>query len=95
MTTPTTSIRIGRETHERLKEIARKENASLGRVIDDLITGYERAEFRRQMQEDFRKLREDPVAWAEYQAETDLWDQTAGDGLEDEPPYYDEETPGK
>lgn len=62
-----TSIRVDRETHDKLKEIA-----SLGRVIDDLITSYERAEFRRQMQEDFRKLREDPVAWAEYQAETDL-----------------------
>lgn len=67
-----TSFRVDRETHDKLKEIAEKENASLGRVIDDLITSYERAEFRRQMQEDFRKLREDPVAWAEYQAETDL-----------------------
>ncbi len=67
-----TSIRVDRETHDKLKEIAGKEIASLGRVIDDLITSYERAEFRRQMQEDFRKLREDPVAWAEYQAETDL-----------------------
>lgn len=67
-----TSIRVDRETHDKLKEIAEKENASLGRVIDELITSYERAEFRRQIQEDFRKLREAPVAWAEYQAETDL-----------------------
>lgn len=42
-----TSIRVDRETHDKLKEIAGKEIASLGRVIDDLITSYERAEFRR------------------------------------------------
>jgi predicted transcriptional regulator len=42
-----TSFRVDRETHDKLKEIAEKENASLGRVIDDLITSYERAEFRR------------------------------------------------
>lgn len=89
-TTATTSIRIGRETHERLKAIAEKESSSLGRVIEELLTRYEREEFRRHMQEDFRKLREDPIAWADYRAETELWDQTIGDGLENEPPYYDD-----
>ena len=34
------------------------------------------------------RLRADPVAWKAYQDELAIWDQTAGEGLENEEPYY-------
>lgn len=34
------------------------------------------------------RLRGDPVAWKDYQDEIAMWDSLAGDGLEDEAPYY-------
>lgn len=36
---------------------------------------------------EYEKLRADPKAWAEEEAERALWDTTSADGLEDEPPY--------
>lgn len=88
----TTSMRIDRTAHERLKEIAEREQKPIGEVTNEIIESYERQKFRQQMQEDFRALRQDKDTWAKYRAETELWDQTAGDGLENEPPYYDDET---
>lgn len=86
-----TSIRVSRVTQQKLKEIARKEQKSIGAVVDDFVTNYEREAFREQMQADFRALRGYPAAWDEYRAETELWDQTAGDGLENEPPFFDDQ----
>ncbi len=33
-------------------------------------------------------MRADPVAWKDYQDVIALWDTLAGDGLENEEPYY-------
>lgn len=87
----TTSIRIDRSAHERLKKVAEKEQSSLSGAINELLDRYEKQTFREQMRKDFTALREDTAAWAEYEAETELWDQAAGDGLENEPPFYDVE----
>jgi predicted transcriptional regulator len=87
----TTSIRVSRETQQRLKDIARREQKSIGAVLDEVITRYEREAFQQQMQEDFHRLRQDPGAWSEYREETALWDQTAADGLENEPRFFDDE----
>jgi hypothetical protein len=38
----------------------------------------------------FERLAADPAAWAEYQAETKLFEKTLMDGLHEEPPYDDE-----
>ena len=87
----TTSIRIDRSAHERLKKVAEKEQSSLSGAINELLDRYEKQTFREQMHKDFTALREDTAAWAEYEAETELWDQAAGDGLENEPSFYDVE----
>jgi hypothetical protein len=83
----TTSIRISRATHDRLKDVARKEHSSLGGVIDDLLDRYEQQEFRRAVAESYARLRSDPEAWADYKRELEEWDAVLMDGLEDEPPY--------
>ncbi len=81
----TTSIRIERTTHERLKQVAEKEHASLGGVIDELLDRYEQEEFRRAVHEGFRGLREDPAEWEAYKRMIAPWEATLLDGLEDEP----------
>lgn len=85
----TTSIRIGRTTHERLKQVAEKEHSSLGGVIDELLDRYEQTEFRNAVAESYARLRSDPDAWADYKRELEEWDAVLMDGLEDEPPYND------
>jgi hypothetical protein len=80
----TTSIRIGRTTHERLKQVAEKEHSSLGGAIDELLDRYEQEEFRRAVYEGFRGLREDPAEWEAYKRMVAPWDATLLDGLEDE-----------
>lgn len=85
----TTSIRIDRMAHERLKRIAEREQASFSGVINELLDRYEEQEFRRAVHEGFRRLREDPAEWDAYKAMVAPWDATLLDGLEDEPPEDD------
>jgi AbrB family looped-hinge helix DNA binding protein len=46
-------------------------------------------EFWKQVDSDFARLREDPVAWAEYKAEFDQFDAAFAE-LPGEPPYSDD-----
>ncbi len=87
----TTSIRIDRAAHERLKKIADKEHSSLRSVINELIDRYEQQEFRKAVAESYARLRSDPEAWADYKRELEEWDAVLMDGLEDEPPYDDDQ----
>lgn len=80
----TTTIRLPRQTHEKLKEIADKERTSLGAMVDRLIAQYEEQAFRRAVHESFRGLREDPAEWEAYQDMIRPWDATLLDGLENE-----------
>ncbi|HWK81232.1 MAG TPA: hypothetical protein VNP95_10695 [Thermomicrobiales bacterium] len=40
------------------------------------------------VQEDLARLKQNPAAWQDYQDELAFLDRSAGDGLQDEPPYY-------
>lgn len=82
------SIRVEEETIVKLRAISREEKKPMGQVVTDLVKKYEREKFWKEAREAFERLREDPVAWKEYQDETALWDSTSGDGLEAEEPYY-------
>lgn len=86
----TTSIRIDRTAHERLKKVAEKEQSSLSGAINELLDRYERDEFRRQVHESFRGLREDPAEWEAYKEMVRPWEATLLDGLDDEPIYDDD-----
>jgi predicted transcriptional regulator len=87
----TTSIRVSRETHQRLKEIAEKEQRSLGDVLDAAIAQYREHQFRRAVHESFRSLREDPAEQGAYLQDMAAWDVTLMDGLENEPLFEDDE----
>lgn len=45
-------------------------------------------QFWREMREGYERLRADPAAWADYQAEAAVFEGGSLDGLENEAPYY-------
>ncbi len=79
-----TTIRVPSATRDKLVEISREEGKSTGQIIDEMLFERQKKAFFAQLAEDFRRLRADPEAWADYQNEIALWDSTLMDGLEDE-----------
>jgi len=83
----TTTIRVSTSVQEKLAELAKAEGKPIGKFIQGLVAEHEKQQFFKGLAEDFRRLRSDPEAWADYQREIALWDTTLMDGLEDEPPW--------
>lgn len=84
----TSLIRVSSETRDKLAKIAELQHSSIGEVVEVAVTKMERELFWKNYREAFEKLRADPVEWAAYQAELDVWDSTLMDGLEDFPYEY-------
>ena len=82
------TVRVEDKLHARLRQLAADEHRPIGQVIEDAIARYEREKFWQGVHEDFARLHADPAAWRDYQEEVMTWEATAGDGLEDEAPYY-------
>jgi predicted DNA-binding protein len=81
-TRESTTIRIPRATHERLKSLA----ARSGDQIADIVTRAVEEEARRRFMQEFNaayaRLKADPEAWAAYRTELAEWDATLSDGLD-------------
>lgn len=82
------TVRVDDQLHALLRELASAENRSMGQVIQEAVERYRKEQFWAGVEEDLARLRADPVAWKDYQDEIALWDTLAGDGLENEEPYY-------
>ncbi len=85
-------VKIKPQDHAKLSEIAREDDRSMGDVISDLLVRYETERFWTGVKSDLEKWETNPVAMASYDAEITAWDSTTGDGIEDEEPYYTEES---
>lgn len=48
-------------------------------LLDRLVTREEEERLLKDMNDDFRQLRDDEAGWTEFEAETALWDQTSAD----------------
>lgn len=86
-----TNIRIDRTTHQKIKDIAGRENKPIGGVVADVIQRYEDEQFWRNAHAGYQRLRDDPEEWKAYQDEIRIWDVTLMDGLENEDPYFSSE----
>jgi predicted transcriptional regulator len=84
------TIRVPEETHAQLRRLAASRKQPIGEVVAAAVERLEEEEFWDQMEVEFERLRADPAAWDEYMAEHREWDVALLDGLEDEPPYYEE-----
>jgi hypothetical protein len=83
-------MRIDPKLHATLRALSEAEQRSMSQVIEDAVDRYQKAKFWQAMHDGFVRLRADPEAWSEYQAEANLWDSASNDGLED----YDEDAAG-
>lgn len=75
-------LRIGEETHEILRELARLEGASMQGVLDKALAEYQKKRFFDSLGAAFGALKTDPDAWKEEQQERNLWTNTLLDDVE-------------
>ncbi len=76
------SVRVDRDTYDRLVELAREADIPLARLIARAIDVYDRVTMAEESNVAYARLREDPDAWADWQAELAIWDATLLDGLD-------------
>jgi hypothetical protein len=77
------NIRISSRSKIALRTMAKREGKPMQAVLDEAIERYRRDKFLDDVNAAFARLRADPKAWKEEQAERALWDKTLADGLED------------
>jgi hypothetical protein len=84
-------VKLKPQTHAKLQAMAREDDRTMGEIVSFLVDRYQRERYWQRVQDDYRKLHDDPDTLREYRNEMALWDSTAADGLADEAPYYSEE----
>jgi hypothetical protein len=73
----TTTVRVRRTDSERLQSLARSRQTTVIDVVHSAIDELERQEFLRGLNDDYRRLRDDPRQWEEFLAERHEWDTIA------------------
>jgi hypothetical protein len=79
------TIRIPEAAHQLARRLAEEGNRSIGDVVAEALARYEEERWWAAVDDAYARLRADPVASAEDDAELALWDSTLMDGLEDWP----------
>lgn len=77
-----TQLRVSKETHEKLRELARNEGISMQRILEKALTEYEKTQFFEMLDAAFKALKADPEAWAQELEERRLSENTLMDGLD-------------
>ena len=90
MTDTSLTIRVSRSTHELLRDLAAKSNATITAVVDEAVRDLQRKKFWADFNAACMAFQADPVAWADLRREDAAWDQTLADGLEEEKRSDDE-----
>lgn len=79
------TIRVSRSTHELLRDLADKSNATITAVVDEAVRDLQRKKFWADFNAACEAIQQaDPEAWADLQREDAVWDSTLTDGLSDE-----------
>ncbi len=79
-----TTVRVSEPSHVLLRALAERCQKSMQQVIAEALEAYHKQLFWTQANHEFEHIRNDPEAWQEEQEEQRLWDQTVGDGLDEE-----------
>ena len=80
------TIRVSRSTHELLRELADRSNASITAVVDEAVRDLQRKRFWAGFNAECSALQADPAAWAEMAKDDAVWQGTLSDGLGAERP---------
>jgi len=74
------TVRINRETHQALRDLADKTGSPMQKVLKDAVELYRRQKFLDEMNAGFEALKANPAEWTKELQERMLWDKTSGDG---------------
>jgi hypothetical protein len=77
-----TTVRISEKSRQTLRELAAKSGESMQTILDRAVEQHRRQRILEEGNAAYARLREDPVAWAEWQKELAAWDATLMDGLD-------------
>lgn len=75
----TTTIRVTTETHRVLSSLASERGRSLTDTVDDAAESLRRQQFARRIDTQIGRLRQNPQAWQNYLAESDV--TSVSDGI--------------
>jgi predicted transcriptional regulator len=84
------TIRVSRSTHELLRDLADKSNATITAVVDEAVRDLQRKKFWADFNAACEALQADPVAWADLRREDAAWEETLADGLEEKQPSHEQ-----
>jgi hypothetical protein len=76
------TIRVSRATHELLRVLAARMNATIMAVVDAAARDLQTKRFWEDFNASCEALKADPVAWADLQREDAVWETICADGLE-------------
>jgi homoaconitase/3-isopropylmalate dehydratase large subunit len=79
----TVTVRVSTATRDCIAELAAEKGASMASVVDEAVRDYRRKRFFEELNRQVEATRADPEAWADYQAETAIFENAAADGLEE------------
>lgn len=75
-------LRISKETHELLRELARREGASMQGVLDKALAEYQKHRFFDSLDAAFSALKANPRSWKEEQQERGISANTLLDDID-------------
>lgn len=75
-----TTVRVGTETHAKLKELADASGESMSSVLDKAVEIYRRERFLQEVNRAYASLRDDKQAWQDELEDRRVWDVTLADG---------------
>lgn len=78
-------VRVDNETYSGLRDLAKEERDTIGRIIARVLHAYRQRKFWDSFDSAVKELRSDRAAWQAELDERAAWDATLGDGLGDDP----------
>jgi hypothetical protein len=84
-----TTIRIPRATHERLKALSAESGEQIADIVTRAVEEEATRRFWQQFNAAYARLNADPEAWAAYKAEQAEWDGTVADNLDPDDDWSD------
>ena len=79
------AIRVSRETHEQLRQLAAARKQPIGQVVAAAVERLDEEAFWTEAADALERLRSDPAAWEAYEAEFREWEVAGLSSLTDEP----------
>ena len=83
-------MRISGPAHQKLRALAEEDGVSLTEELDRIVEAQRRRRFIERANRAYAALKSDEEKWAAHQKEISELEGTLMDGLEDEPPYFEE-----